>query len=167
MMTGKGEPHVRHVRTRQSGQTALAIPWFFPETLPAVPARNHRRLGHPANPEQLRHAYAFVRAAQSHGRLELEVAWIGGGKQMLLLLQHGEQHFLTDVARLSRLVDDRRGAFVRLSLIRFAVFVGGLRFGAKRHGFQAFLAAACGTLFFDDGVHLLLAQRVPVEEQTI
>ena len=26
-----------------------------------------------------------VRAAQSHGRLELEVAWIGGGKQMLLL----------------------------------------------------------------------------------
>jgi len=41
MMTGKGEPHVRHVRTRQSGQTALAIPWFFPETLPAVPARNH------------------------------------------------------------------------------------------------------------------------------
>ena len=50
MMTGKGEPHVRHVRTRQSGQTALAIPWFFPETLPAVPARNHRRLGHPANP---------------------------------------------------------------------------------------------------------------------
>ncbi len=108
-----------------------------------------------------------VRAAQSHGRLELEVAWIGGGKQMLLLLQHGEQHFLTDVARLSRLVDDRRGAFVRLSLICFAVFVGGLRFGAKRHGFQAFLAAACGTLFFDDGVHLLLAQRVPVEEQTI
>ena len=64
-MTGKGEPHVRHVRTRQSGQTALAIPWFFPETLPAVPARNHRRLGHPANPEQLRHAYAFVRADQS------------------------------------------------------------------------------------------------------
>ena len=34
MMTGKGEPHVRHVRTRQSGQTALAIPWFFPETNP-------------------------------------------------------------------------------------------------------------------------------------
>ena len=86
---------------------------------------------------------------------------------MLFLLQHGEQHFLTDAARLSRLVDDRRGAFVRPSLICFAVFVGRLRFGAKRHGFQAFLAVACGALLFDDGVHLLLAQRVPVKEQTI
>ena len=46
-------------------------------------------------------AVRIVRATQAHRRLVLEVARVGGGEQMLLLLQYGEQHFLAYPAGLA------------------------------------------------------------------
>lgn len=110
-------------------------------------------------------AVRIIRAAQAHRRFELEIVWIGGREQMLLLLQHGEQHLLADAACLARLVDNRRRAFVRATIISLAIFVRGLRFGAERHGLQASFATAGHALLFDDGADLLLAQRIAVEER--
>ena len=58
-------------------------------------------------------AVGGIRTVQPHRRHELVVAGIDSGDQMLLLLHHGEQHFLTHLAGTGRLVDDcrRRLAF--------------------------------------------------------
>ena len=56
----------------------------------------------------VRIAAGIIRAAQTHGRFELEIGRACRGYQMLLLLQHGEQYFLAYATCFCSPVDDLR-----------------------------------------------------------
>ncbi len=130
-----------------------------------VPLRGAVHL--PEEPGVLRAAIRVVGAVQPHRGFELEIARIGGRQQVLLLLQYGEQHLLADAARLSRFVDDRRGGFLAAAVICLAILVRRLRLRVEGHGLQTFRAAAPRALLVENGLHLLLAHRIAVEEQSI
>lgn len=96
----------------------------------------------PEEPSVLRVAARVVRAAQAHRGFELEGGRTGRGNQMLLLLQHGEQHFWTDSAGFRRFADDRGSGFALRPLVRLAFAAGGLVLAIKRHDAQTLASRA-------------------------